>query len=148
MNEITPTPSGARRWHRAGGLEVAAVILLVISGAAYLVGWFVGVGLLWASPRWRWTDKLVGTLIWPGGLAGLAWAALLVAFPSPPPGAVCDPGIACLLFDSGPPLWAVGAVVVVLALVQIAVAAWLLNRASTPRLQRQTGGPGAPWLTD
>jgi hypothetical protein len=33
----------------------------------------VGCVLLWASPRWRWTDKLLGTLVWPGGLAAVAF---------------------------------------------------------------------------
>jgi hypothetical protein len=36
----------------------------------------IGVVLLWASPRWRRADKLLGTLVWPGGL--LAPAALLL----------------------------------------------------------------------
>jgi hypothetical protein len=27
--------------------------------------------LLWISPRWRLSDKLLGTLIWPGGIAGV-----------------------------------------------------------------------------
>jgi len=52
----------------AGWAEYVAVILLLIGGLALGIGWAVGVVLLWASPRWRWTDKLAGTLIWPGGL--------------------------------------------------------------------------------
>jgi uncharacterized membrane protein len=61
----------------AGGRQVAAIIVLLVGGVLGLVfgipgalaGWIVGVVLLWTSPRWRWGDKLVGTLIWPGGLA-------------------------------------------------------------------------------
>jgi hypothetical protein len=30
--------------------------------------WLIGVTLLWVSPRWRWADKLLATLVWPGGL--------------------------------------------------------------------------------
>jgi hypothetical protein len=31
-------------------------------------GWVVGVVLVWISPRWRTRDKLLATLVWPGGL--------------------------------------------------------------------------------
>ena len=27
--------------------------------------------MLWTSPRWRPSDKLLGTLVWPGGLAAV-----------------------------------------------------------------------------
>lgn len=127
MDELTPVASGATMKPRAGDMEVLAVILLLVGGAAFLVGWLVGFALLWASPRWRWTDKLVGTFIWPGGLAGLAVVSLLVAFPPPPPG--CDPPIACLAFVHAPPLWAAATGFVALAIAQIAVATWLLRRA-------------------
>src|SRR5207245_827411 len=50
---------------RPSGLEIAAVILLLIGGFVFLIGWVVGFVLLWTSPRWRWTDKLLGTLVWP-----------------------------------------------------------------------------------
>ncbi|HEY2642003.1 MAG TPA: hypothetical protein VGI66_19195 [Streptosporangiaceae bacterium] len=58
-----------------GALEISAVTLLLAGGFLAGVGWFVGVILLWLSPRWRLSDKLLGTLIWPGGLVG----ALIVA---------------------------------------------------------------------
>jgi hypothetical protein len=50
-------------------LLVGGVLGLVLGVPGALAGWIVGVVLLWTSPRWRWGDKLVGTLIWPGGLA-------------------------------------------------------------------------------
>ena len=53
-----------------GVREIAAVILLLIGGFIFLAGWVVGLVLLWASPRWRWPDKLLGTLVWPFGYAG------------------------------------------------------------------------------
>jgi hypothetical protein len=127
MSDITPVRRSATRGRRAGSLEVAAVILLLAGGAACVVGWFAGVALLWASPRWRWTDKLLGTLIWPGGLAALAAGAFVLAFPSPPAG--CDPPIACLAFATGPPLWLVGTVFALLVVAQFAVAGWLLRCA-------------------
>lgn len=37
--------------------------LLLTGGFAFVVGWFVGVGLLWSSSTWRLRDKLLGTLV-------------------------------------------------------------------------------------
>jgi len=63
---------------RAGGMELAAVLFLLLGGIVIpVLGWFIGVVLLWMSPRWTAKDKLLGTLVWPGGL--LAPALLLVA---------------------------------------------------------------------
>jgi len=55
---------------RAGGLEVWALILIPIGGLVIpLIGWIVGVALLWASKVWTTRDKWIGTLVVPGGLA-------------------------------------------------------------------------------
>jgi len=63
---------------RLGALEIAAVLFLLLGGIVIpFLGWAVGVVLLWLSPRWTARDKLLGTLVWPGGL--LAPALLLVA---------------------------------------------------------------------
>jgi hypothetical protein len=63
---------------RLGGLEISAVIFLLIGGIVIpFIGWLVGVVLLWVSPRWGRSDKLMGTLVWPGGL--LAPIVLLAA---------------------------------------------------------------------
>lgn len=60
---------------RIGALEIAAVLLLLLGGLIIpVLGWFAGVVLLWISPRWTTRDKLLGTLVWPGGLL----AAVLV----------------------------------------------------------------------
>ena len=53
---------------RGGILDVAALILLLIGGFLGGVGWFVGVALLWGSTIWTTREKLLGTLIVPGGL--------------------------------------------------------------------------------
>ena len=45
--------------------------LLLLGGLAFLVGWLIGAALLWASPTWRVRDKVLGTLVWPGGLAAV-----------------------------------------------------------------------------
>jgi hypothetical protein len=55
---------------RAGWTEILALILLPIGGVVLpVLGWFVGVVLLWVSDAWTTREKLVGTLVIPGGLA-------------------------------------------------------------------------------
>ena len=46
--------------YRPGALEIFAVILVPFF-------WPVGVILMWISPAWNWRDKLIGTLLPPGG---------------------------------------------------------------------------------
>jgi hypothetical protein len=54
---------------RARPLEIFALILLPIGGVVLpVLGWIVGVMLLWISDAWTTRDKLLGTLIVPGGL--------------------------------------------------------------------------------
>jgi hypothetical protein len=54
---------------RAGLNEWLAISLLLAGGFLFVVGWFVGVVLLWSSTVWTLRDKLTGTLVLPGGLA-------------------------------------------------------------------------------
>ncbi len=54
---------------RRSWTDPAAVILLLIGGFT-IIGWFVGVVLLWISDAWNTRDKIIGTLVVPGGLAG------------------------------------------------------------------------------
>ena len=68
--EIVAAAGGGAR-AGAGGQQIAAVVLLLVGGVLFFVGWIVGVVLLWTSARWRWYDKLLGTLVWPGGLLGV-----------------------------------------------------------------------------
>lgn len=68
-----PSPAQATvasgRADRLGALEICAVIFLLIGGVVIpVLGWLVGVVLLWVSPRWRTREKLLGTFVWPGGL--------------------------------------------------------------------------------
>lgn len=54
--------------------ELVAVVLLLIGGIVLpVLGWVIGVVLLWASAQWTMRDKLIGTLVVPGGLAVAAW---------------------------------------------------------------------------
>jgi Protein of unknown function (DUF1700) len=58
------------RPRRAGIVEILALIGLLIGGIVLpLIGWFVGLVLLWVSEAWTTREKLVGTVIVPGGLA-------------------------------------------------------------------------------
>jgi hypothetical protein len=67
-----PEPESSRR----GKLEWSAIVLVLAGGLLYGVGWLVGVVLLWTSEAWTVRDKLIGTLVPPGGLLAAA-AALL-----------------------------------------------------------------------
>jgi len=58
-----------------GAHAVAAVVLLLIGGFLAGVGWIVGVVLLWTSAVWTTREKLVGTLVIPGGL----FASLIIS---------------------------------------------------------------------
>jgi len=50
--------------------EIGALILLPFGGFVLpVVGWFAGVVLLWVSDAWNTRDKLIGTLVIPGGFA-------------------------------------------------------------------------------
>jgi len=53
----------------AGLSEWLAIPLLLVGVSLFIVGWFVGVVLLWSSRIWTLRDKLIGTLVVPGGLA-------------------------------------------------------------------------------
>ena len=57
------------RTRRRGVTEIFALILLLAGGFVFVVGWFVGLVLLWVSEAWTTREKLVGTLVVPGGLA-------------------------------------------------------------------------------
>jgi hypothetical protein len=56
--------------------DPAAIILLLIGGFT-IIGWFVGVVLLWISDTWNTRDKIIGTLVVPGGLAGALGVGLV-----------------------------------------------------------------------
>lgn len=58
------TEAPRRSWH-----ETAAIILLLLGGFAFGVGWLAGLILLWTSRVWSLRDRLIGTLLVPGGLA-------------------------------------------------------------------------------
>lgn len=55
--------------------ENLAIALLLFGSLLLIAGWLIGFVLLWTSDRWNRRDKLIGTLILPGGIP----AALLFA---------------------------------------------------------------------
>lgn len=62
--QADPPPRERRTWREWG-----AIILLPLGGLLVGVGWLVGLVLLWSSRLWTTRDKLIGTLIVPGGIA-------------------------------------------------------------------------------
>ena len=58
--------------------DPAAIILLLIGGFT-IIGWFVGVVLLWISDTWNARAKIIGTLVVPGGLAGALGVGLMAS---------------------------------------------------------------------
>ena len=56
---VAPSAPGADAW---------VPWLLLFGAFAFGVGWVVGAVLLWNSRAWSLRQKLLGTLVWPGGL--------------------------------------------------------------------------------
>jgi HAAS domain-containing protein len=112
-----PKPSG---WK-----EVGALILLPIGGILLPVfGWVVGVFLLWISDAWNTRDKLIGTLLFPGGLLlplGLGVVAEGSGGCDVAVGSECPP-------DSGGSNYWQLALVAVLVIVPLATTVYLAHR--------------------
>jgi hypothetical protein len=68
-DEIAAAASGHPEVTRSTTMETCAIILLLLGGFVFLVGWLAGVVLLWSSSLWTRRDKLIGTFVIPGGLA-------------------------------------------------------------------------------
>ena len=69
---------GLQRRGRPG--EIFALIGLLVGGFVFVIGWFVGLALLWVSDAWTTREKLVGTLVVPGGLLPAAFVLFLGGF--------------------------------------------------------------------
>ena len=55
--------------------------MLLVGGVVLpIVGWFVGAVLLWVSDSWTTNEKLVGTLVVPGGLALPLYLSLMTGY--------------------------------------------------------------------
>jgi hypothetical protein len=116
---------------RLGLQEVAAVILLPLGGFIFVAGWIVGLILLWASPRWRWPDKLLGTLVWPFGYAGVLYGLFAGAFANAAnnDGPFCGNGCTSTSQGGGMPTWLEVLILVAAFVPPAAVVIWLVLRA-------------------
>lgn len=65
---------GAREW--------AAIVLLLLGGFVFLFGWVLGLVLLWSSATWTLRDKLIGSLLLPGGLTASVTLLAMGSFAS------------------------------------------------------------------
>ncbi|MEO7982299.1 MAG: hypothetical protein ABI807_15570 [Sporichthyaceae bacterium] len=75
-----PEPVPARPGAMVRYGEPVAIFLLMFGAFLLVVGWLVGVLLLWLSPSWRLREKALGTLVWPFGYLGVGLAAGLVTY--------------------------------------------------------------------
>jgi uncharacterized membrane protein len=126
--EAVPATVGERR---SGAVEIGALIMLLIGGLVLpFVGWVVGVVLLWVSSAWTVPQKLLGTLVVPGGLAlpiGLGVIASSSATCVQVPVAGMPNPIACTSGGSGGQT--IGTVIVILlALASVGTVAYLAKR--------------------
>ena len=116
---------------RRGSREWVAIFLLLLGFFAAGVGWVVGVVLLWRSRAWTTRDKLIGTLVLPGGLF-LSAVLLLVALGKPRKEMCIHYGtsvVRCTHGPSGGPSTLVSVALILLALTPIATAVYLARRA-------------------
>lgn len=60
-------------------LELVAVLLMTVGSVIPLLGWLTGIILLWLSRWLHWWEKLIATLIVPGGLGGLGAIGLMTS---------------------------------------------------------------------
>jgi uncharacterized membrane protein len=58
--------------------EGSAIILIAVGGLFVGIGWFFGLYLLWRSRVFSVVDKLIGTLLWPGGIASAIVVAIVL----------------------------------------------------------------------
>jgi hypothetical protein len=120
---------------RRGTREWAAIILLLFGGFAFGIGWLIGLILLWSSRVWTTGDKLIGTLIWPGGFPFVLVAGLiLVSSSSNSSGGLCAHPVSgpdhCTSIASAPGPQILPIVVFALVLLApFAVAVYLARRA-------------------
>ena len=141
--QVEPQPRARRP---IGLRETLALIFLTVGSIVFIVfGWIAGVILLWTSAMWSTREKLIGTVVLPGGLApayllmtgavGGYQCATMTARGTNTNGAfhhsttVCEGG--------GPlPFWLSSVILAVLVLAPVVTAVWLgwvaARRANAP----------------
>jgi hypothetical protein len=73
----------------ATGWDKAIIAFLLVGGFLAGIGWLIGVVMLWVSSAWRVKDKIIGTLLVPGGLA-LPLVLLFVGLATPTSVSTCS----------------------------------------------------------
>ena len=112
--------------------EYAALVLLPLGGFLFIIGWLVGVALLWASNRWRTGEKWLGTLFPPFGYLSLVVVGLL-------PGQTCGTatdgsgGVTESCTGFALPIWIGIPLFAILVIGPIATVALLASRAAPNR---------------
>jgi hypothetical protein len=115
---------------RGTGLELAAVLMLTLGSFLPVVGWLVGVVLLWCSTRWRVREKLLGTLVVPLGPGGVLFAGALVISPLGGTESCTTSGDLVVCTSTGPPGWIAPVLSLLLAVAPVVVAVVLLRLAT------------------
>lgn len=71
-----PYPTPGAPIYRPPGTEreTAAVLLLTVGSFLPVLGWLVGIVLVWTSNRWKTGEKLMATLVFPGGPFLVLWS--------------------------------------------------------------------------
>lgn len=136
------------------GLEITAVVMLTLGSIIPFVGWLVGVVLLWVSRRWTVTEKILATLIVPGGPFTLLALGLLVVGQTCSSSSVSSADGASIqgpTVCTGTTLGPLGPFILVFCLVApFIVAGVLVRRARTrsdlePPIRYARRGNSSPW---
>lgn len=62
------------------GLREIAALILLVTGLPPILGWLAGLALLLWSPLWTGKQKLLGALVFPGGITGVMGGAGMMTF--------------------------------------------------------------------
>lgn len=116
---------------RRGAHEWAAIFLVLFGFFVLAVGWIVGVVLLWSSRAWTTGEKVIGTLVLPGGLFA-SLVLVLIAAGSAHERKCLSRGLTvvhCTSTASTGPSTIVSVVLILAALTPVATAVLLSRRA-------------------
>ncbi len=111
--------------------EPVAIFLLMFGAFLLVVGWLVGVLLLWLSPSWRLREKLLGTFVWPFGYLSVLFAGgIVTAVESCVSTSTAAGGSDITTCTGGPPYpgWVGVLLAIVVLVAPVAVAAVLWRR--------------------
>ena len=114
--DIVAAAGADRPLPQRGIREIAALVLLV-TGFPPVLGWLAGLALLLWSPLWSGRQKLLGALVWPGGLVVAGGSVGLLAARSDGCATAVHgaAGVTSTCTSSGPSGWSVLAIAVFLA---------------------------------